>query len=398
MSLKSLLTTGCLAFVLLLLSACSNSSGSRNAGGTASANAGGSSAPVFAGVGSADAISPTEIVVSWSDATGATGGNSASMIYRIYRAFDAASVLVANTPIFETPPGVTTFVDTNAVPYTTHFYRVEAINTEQVQTATGISASGRTPSTFSGGEASYSDVAALWETTSPSGQRCIDCHDGSPAGGRLDLSSYEGVVAGVGTSQSPDSFVVPFDADATWQEFLVRLTANPTPHIQYVGVADDIMAFEQVLADWVNAGALEEPDSSPPVFEFDDIENAGKYFAEFLDFNTVQVTWFHASDPESLPPSGSTLDQLEYHVYAGESSNTIDWDNPVAELFSPEKTGPNSVITATFDWVASEVVIIVRALDASGRFEQLSDPPTQEELMRRRRNMSINEREIVLSR
>ncbi|KAA3609548.1 MAG: hypothetical protein DWQ01_09470 [Planctomycetota bacterium] len=379
--------------------------------------------PFFTGVGSAEAISPTEVVVSWSDAIDQVGEpNTQSMIYRVYRAFDPASVLLESALIGTTDPGITSFVDIDAIPFTTHYYRVEAINTLGNQTTSLTSATARTPSLFEGGSIEfYGDIDAdpgdplsqnIFETiVGSNGLNCLSCH--TDGGSAYPLDTYEGIMAGVGTFSEPDSFVIPFDPEGSWLEFVARFSANPIDHLPFVSAAAEIAALEAILGAWINEGALEFPDDQPPVFEFDDIDNAGKYYAEFTGFDKVTVTWFHASDPESLPPTGDTTNQLEYYIYVGTSSNTIDWENPARTVcpddlnwetadevvtMSPMKTGPDSLVSAEFGWCEDTAAIVIRAIDAAGRNEVLSDPPTPEETKRRLRNMSVNEREIFIQR
>jgi len=393
-----------LGLAALLVPACGTSGG-----GTAGTGGATGQGPVFPGVGNADAISPTEILVFWSDAFSSTGGNSASMVYKVFRATDPVAVLLETQPIHTTAPGVTAYLDTGLQPFTTYYYRVVAMDSAGRESLVERVVSARTPSLYDGPGVSninYAvDVAPFWgNMVSPQGNSCLSCHDGSPAGGRLDLSTYEGVLAGVGTLAEPDSFVIPFDPDGTWGEFILRFDSNPVEHLEFVPVIGQLATLEPVLRAWVQEGALQFPDRTPPAFEFDDIQNAGKYYAEWKDFQTVRVTWFHASDLESLPPSGSTLNQIEYHVYAGEDSASIDWEHPVAVVMSPEKLPGNDTISAEFTWLGSRVTIVVRALDAAGRSVAIppgadpADPAFRDLFKLRWRNMSVNEREIGLRR
>lgn len=394
-----------LPFLLLasLALACGSSAGGRAAAGATGGTGGGTgSPPLFAGVAAADAISAREVVLSWPDARNAVGDpGSANMLYRIYRAFDPASVQLESAFLAQIGPGITTYADTDAPAFTTIYYRVVAVNSRGAWSTSTAIAAARTPSDFAGGTVDYYPaVDPLWDTQSTLGVSCVDCHDGSAAGGRLDLTTWQEVIAGIGTPAAPDTFVIPYDGPGTWSEFVARFVANPGEHLQYLGVIDDIRAMQPVLEAWAFEGALEFPDSWPPVFEFDAIQNAGKYYAEWVNYNTVRVSFFHASDPESLPFSGSTAGQLEYHVYAGVESQSIDWLNPVAVLVGPDQ-GTNPLITADFTWTGNRVVIVVRAIDAAGRSVVVpppNDPDYLTKLAERWRNMSVNEREIVLTR
>ncbi len=370
---------------------------------SAGANSGNNVGPGFDGVDSASAISNTKALISWPDAVGATQSSSASMKYRVYRSLEldlAGELLGGGVFIGETPPGVTSLVDTDLNAFQTAYYRVEAVDTEGRVTSNNKVTSARTPSEFAAGVASYTnDVAPLWltEDVLANGTNCLTCHS---TGDDLDLSTYQGLMIGTGTQQDPDSFIVPYDGDATWAEFIFRFVNQPLVHGNYYGVAGSIQAMRQPLSDWVAEGAIEIDDETPPVFEFSLIQNAGKYFGDWVDHDTIEVTFFHASDPESTPLSGDTTGQLEYHVYAGKTSGTIDWLNPIATT-SSNNAQVNSTMSVQFDWTEDRAVIVVRALDASGRaviVPDPSDPGYLEALALRWRNMSLNEEEIKLKR
>jgi len=389
MRAKSHLLSLSLGLLALAGLACGSGGASGTAGaGASSGKKGSGPAPIFAGVGTADALSPTEVAVSWSDAINGQGDpNPNLMVYHVFRAFDSGTVLLESSLIHVTPPGVTSFVDRDVPPSTTIFYRVVAFDPAGRRSTSARLATARTPFPYGPGLVDYNrDVAGLWaSSTLQGGQTCLDCHT-SPGAGRLDLSTWEGVNIGTGTLADPDSFVVAYDGEATWAEFLLRFTAHSIPHHDFLINPTVLATFEPVLKSWVAEGALEFPDSSPPIFRFEDIGNAGLYFGEFVNFNTVRVTWFHADDPESLPFTGSTENQLDYRVYAGRTSQTIDWANPVAEIRSPEKTPQAPTVSVEFNWPFDTVAIVVRAVDAAGRSTGQI------------RNESINEREIQLAR
>ncbi len=388
------------ASAALLAASCGGSGGSGSTSAGATNNGG--VLPTFPGIGTADAISPTEVLVSWPDAIGGTANSSANMRYRVFRGFDNASVLLSNALVHETGAGVTSFVDRGLPPFTTIYYRVEAVDTRgNVASSSRVSAA-RTPSTYMPGSANYtSDVLPLWNAADPNGATCIGCHDGSAAGGRLDLSTALDVLIGVGTLQEPDSFIIAYDGEGTWNEFVARFVQRPFEHRGYFTSPNSVLAIQEPLSNWVDEGALSSPDGTPPVFQFDAIANAGKYYGRFVDYQTAEVTWFHASDPESLPFTGSTLNQLEYHVYAGVDSATIDWENPVAVVMSPERTPTNDTITTTFPWTGDRLTVVIRALDSSGRsvvLPPIGDPGYREALELRWRNMSVNVRAIRRNR
>ncbi len=399
-----------LAGAALLAAACNNGSPG-GAAAAAGAQAGSGLPPLFAGIGTADAISPTEVVVSWSPAVNGNGsGGAENMRYLIYHNTSLEGLQRNQFLVHETAPGATSFVHTDLKPFETHYYKVVAVDPSGQKSLSDAIASARTPSTYGSSGLVYSEIEFLWQTeSSVPGQNCLSCHDYGcdqndldTIPGNLDLSCFEGVMAGVGTTDMPDTFVIPSDGEATWNEFVTRFTAHLVEHADYIAVAENVLAMEPFLTDWADGGALLEPDLSPPVFEFDNIENAGKYYGEWVDFDTASVTFFHASDPESLPPDGNTEGQLEYLVFAGPDSVSIDWLNPVASIFSTNKQIPgNETMTVEFPWTGDRVSIVVRALDSSGRGVDLpppDDPNYLQALEARWRNMSVNEREIQLVR
>ncbi|HEX9794154.1 MAG TPA: hypothetical protein VGC54_09255 [Planctomycetota bacterium] len=324
------------------------------------------------------------------------------MIYQIYRGADAATALLESSLVGRTPPGVTAFVDTGLPSFTTLYYRVAAIDPAGGRTNSALIATARTPSKYMGGSQAYqADIAAFWSTPDTLGNTCLTCH--IPNGtGPLDLSTYESLMIGVGTPAAPDTFIKPYRPDDTWNLFLSRFLAWPLAHQDYVNNTNLLAAIEGPLRAWVAEAALPGLDSLPPVFRFDAIENAGGYRGRYLDHQTVEITWFHALDPESLPPSGDTTNQLEYYLFAGPSSAEIDWLNPVAgPILSPMNTGPGATISTTFTTTQNRLHVVVRAVDASGRSQTvrpIGDPNHLADLALRMRNMSANEREIIVTR
>ena len=388
-----------LALLVALPGCLGDSSASSSASGSAGSTGG--FGAQFDGVKSASAISPNSAIVIWNQATAATSAGGAAVRYNVYRSFalDAAGALENGGQLIQvTDPAITSFVDTDLTPFTTVYYRVTAFDPEGMTIDSSRVTSARTPSTFMAGVSSYStDILPLWSTADTTGKTCMTCHD---SGATLDLSTYEGVMAGVGTLANPDTFVVPYDGDATWNEFVFRFASNFLDHGGYIGNSQVIAAMRQPLSDWVYEGALEDPDTDPPIFAFDNVANAGLFNARFVDYQTAEVTFFHAIDPESTPASGDTTGQLEYHVYAGETSAAIDWLSPVAVVMSNDSR-LNPTMTASFPWTGHSLVATVRALDSSGRsvvLPDVNDPTYMDQLALRWRNMSLNETEVSISR
>ncbi|MDP6850172.1 MAG: hypothetical protein QGH51_04385 [Planctomycetota bacterium] len=392
-----------LSVLLAVFPACIGTDGPGSGSSGSGASSGGNIGPGFDGITLADALSTSTVSLSWPQAVGASPAASANVKYHIYRGSTAAEAQLDSSFIASTSPGITTFVDTGleGFEFSTLFYRVTAEDAEGALTDSMKVASARLPSPYSAGSQLYSPtIEDLWQTAEPNGssQTCATCHT---SGNSLDMSSYQSLLASA-------SFIVPYDGETTWNEFVLGFVDNPISHFGYWSDPSLVLAIKDPLSSWINEGALEFGDNTPPVFQFDNIENAGKYFGETGPFfGEMTVSWFNASDPESLPLSGDPTGQLEYHVYAGLTSDTIDWLNPInlqgegtnpyyKELFS---TGAD-LMSYTFAWPDNRCVAIIRALDASGRAETFVDPanPTTEELKLRWRNMSINEKEIVIDR
>lgn len=382
--------------------------------GGAAADAGQPSLDVrFLGISTADAINPNEITLAWDGATlVSTGSGAAQMRYHIYRGLTPELAQLESSHIATTAPGVVSYVDSGLPDDTTLFYRVVAMDVDERTSITTEVANAHTPPTYGPGSIDYtSDILPLWDLPMPGDEAttCLTCHT-TPGAGRQDLSTLEGVLAGVGTLVAPDSFVIPYQGEASWSEFISRMAMWPNffDHAPYFAEGDGLASMQAPLMAWISEGALAEPDSTPPIFEFGDAGIAGRYFGEFIAHDQVQVTFPHASDPESLPFSGSLAGQIEYAIFAGPDSNRIDWSKPivigtVSLADQDEPTG-----SVTFEWTESDsVTVVVRPMDASGRSIDFDfdafDPATASagELLTyrlRMRNMAANEREIVISR
>jgi len=410
--MRQVLTFSAIGLLALLPLSCGSSSGGGVSVG-ASAGGQGTSDIVFAGVSAADAINSTEVTLTWPDAVlKPTLQGAAGMRYRIYRGLDASAALLEANLVATTVGGVTSFVDSGLPDNTTLFYRVVAVDTDnRVSLSTKVT-NARTPAAYGPGSATFpTDILPLWSTPMPGNPSttCLSCHT-TPGPGHLDLSTADGVLIGIGTLANPDTFVVPYDGASSWSEFIARMSAFPTlfQHLPYFATPEGLAAMEQPLTAWVFEGALSVLDSTPPVFTFSDPELAGLYFGEFTAFDTVQVTFPHALDPESLPANGSREGQLEYAVYAGIDANSINWDKPIVLAQVDALAAAADFVTASFTWTASDhLVVVVRPLDSSGRSIQIDlntyDPETASaddlELYRlRMRNQSANEREMIIIR
>lgn len=374
---------------------------------------------VFSGISVADALGPEEMLVSWPAAVllpNLTG--SAGMVYRVFRGDSENEALLSTTPIHTTGPGTTTWVDSSVEEFRTYYYKVVAVDTYERTSLSVRVTSGRTPSAYQGGVFDYDqDLLPLWSTPSPinPAQNCLSCHT-MPGPGRLDLSTREGAYIGVGTAQDPDSFLVAFDPDATWAEFLSRMS-DPyviVEHLPWLSEPNSgLTAMEPPLREWANEGGTQEPDVTPPVFAIGGVGNAGSYTGQFIDFDTIELVFPHADDPETLPPGGALAGQIEYAIYGGTSTNDIDWDTPLALHYVTVATQGDPQVTAQVEWTAGPTaVLVVRPIDSAGRAVEIvpgnpaitplnwnpADPNQRTQMKLRMRNQTPNEREIVVNR
>jgi hypothetical protein len=411
--MRQVLTSSAIGLLALLPLSCGSGSSSSSVGAGATVAGQANLNIVFAGISAADAINPFEVTLSWPSAVvQPTLQGAAGMRYRIYRGLTADAALLEANLVATTDPGVTSFIDRGLPDNTTLFYRVVAVDTDNRVSISEKVANARTPAEYGPGSAVFGpDILPLWDAEMPGnpGTTCLSCHT-TPGPGHLDLSTPEGMLIGIGTPQNPDTFVFPYDGTSSWSEFIARMSALPAlfNHLPYFATPDALAAMQQPLTDWIFEGALTVADDTPPVFTFGSPEEAGRYFGEFLDFETVQVTFPHASDPESLPANGSKEGQLEYAIYAGRNSNSINWDKPLIIAQVDAAAALADVVTATFNWTESDsLIVVVRPLDSSGRsipfdFEtfdpETASADTLEQFRLRMRNQSSNEREMVIIR
>jgi hypothetical protein len=389
---------------------------------------------VFAGITEASALSPKEVLVGWSDAMFTDEpASAASMRYVVFRGRTQQITLQDAGQIAITERGALTFTDnfsdlpeTDDLDNTTWYYSVVAIDSDESISSNVQVAIARTPSVYAPGTMNfYNDVAPLFlsvKNPADANQNCLSCHSGSGAAGGMDLSTLEGILAGVGTPSQPDSFIIPFLGNHSVAEFKSRFThgslfdqdSAKSNHIGYItapdggtpGIAGDgIEDLNLPIRNWAFEGALPELDSTPPVFEFANVNNAGYYYGNFIDFDTVRLKVPHASDPESIPVNGSIAGQIDYVVYAGIDSNSIDWDHPIMIKSLTVNEAALNAVSIEFDWDKSnELVVVVRPMDAAGRSVDIDvlnyddTDPVQLALFRQRmRNMSSQEIEMLIT-
>jgi hypothetical protein len=360
------------------------------------------------------------------------------MRYVIFRGLTRQAPLRDIFQIAITGRGALTFTDDfsnlggDDLDNTTWYYSVVAIDSDgEISNNVEVEIA-RTPSAYAPGTMSFdNDVLPMFSAIeNPTGitdssnnvQNCLSCHSGSGAAGGMDLSTLEGILAGVGTPSNPDSFIIPFLGDDSYTEFRARFTAGTlfdqgsalSNHLDYLLTPGGDPGLEDLavpIRNWAFEGALPTPDSTPPVFEFANVNNAGLYYGRFIDFDTVRLYVPHASDPESIPINGSLAGQIDYVVYAGTTSNTIDWDHPVMIKSLTINEAGQDYVGIDFDWVdqagqllSNDLVVVVRPMDAAGRSVDIDvldyddNDQSQLDLFRlRMRNMSPQEVEMLIT-
>ncbi|NQU48332.1 MAG: hypothetical protein HQ519_06770 [Planctomycetes bacterium] len=384
-----------LALVVLPLS-CGSSSSSGGSGGT-----GGTGEDVqvnFSGPQSSSPISATKVVISWLDASNTAGDPPSSMSYKVYRS--TALDLADETLVGTTSPGVTSYVDGGlaGTGKQTYFYRVVAADVFGNLSVNANVVSAHPPAAIQSGSIDFAtDVQPLFdlegEAVIPGPESgpitCLDCHDGTTniLATEANYTTYAGIVIGVGTSGSPDSWLVPGNGNQTSNQFLSRFwtydNGNPNAAAAhgaagagYHNSTNDLQAFANALKSWANEGGLEAPDTERPVMDFTNVNNSSYEASYDLGNDQVTITTFHASDPESQ--AGMLTDPLRYRVYGGLSSTTIDWDTPLVET-DRNIYSMTSNVTMTFAYSGATGVFVVRAVDFEG-------------------NESLNETELKVTR
>lgn len=368
------------AGLVVLGFACSNHSGSGNGSGSAGsgANGGGSVTLTFAGPIGAAPSAHDAVRVHWQVAENSLGDPASSMRYTVLR---GTSLAMTDAVEVASLAGGESFEDTGLLDDITYFYRVVAADDRGNEVSSEELVSAHLPRIPPPPIDYQSEIDPLWATAlGRDGQTaCIDCHfDGAQTGyGFLSLSSWERLMIGTGSPGKPNSFVVEGESKATAKEFLARFeaaTPQAPEHRLWKFSAD---LFLPEVRHWLDEGAHSSPDLSRPTFDFFDLQNQARYSVTEHGDGTVTVNFPHAEDPESEPYRGTINDHLEYRVYGGRNSNSIDWRNPVAvlERYNFPKSDPSYGLR--FDWALPTGTFVVRAVDYTG-------------------NVTLDERELVI--
>ena len=151
--------------------------------------------------------------------------------------------------------------------------------------------------------------------------------------------------------------------EPSWRELIDRIKSYPgalNSHRMWVSQVAD---FEAALIPWIDEGATDAGDTTIPTFDETELGNTALYAVEEVGATRIGVRFPHAMDPESVPYGPQSFDHLRYEVYAGETSNTIDWETPIKKV--PRNTFPltDDSYVALFDWFPSTGVFVVRAMD-----------------------------------
>jgi hypothetical protein len=209
-------------------------------------------------------------------------------------------------------------------------------------------------------------VEPLWSLFDKSGTNtCLDCHDGVTT--KPDLTSWKGLMIGVGSETYPNSFITPTQGQASFKEAIVRIINHPASFPYHKQWKLHKTTFQSVLIPWIDEGATEASDVTPPVFDPAELADSALYSIRIEDANRVEVSFPHASDPESMPFVGSLPgDHLEYRVYGGMDANSIDWDTPLRKLDRLYFPFWKSSFDLSVDWPHDTGVFVVRAVDLIG--------------------------------
>ena len=386
-NLRTVRQTLFLFTILLSLAACdhgpsggsfgSGAGGSNWGGPGAGGGGGGGTTPslTFDGPISADPASPTSVAVQWHAAAVNTSSPE-PVLYDVFRA-DAVDML-SETLVATIDSGATSWVDSGLTDGQTYFYRVLARTTDLASDNADV-VSAHLPQIPAAGMDYETSIAPLWSMLDHSGTyTCLDCHDGTTA--KLDLTSWEGLVIGVGNADYPNSFVIPAQGRMSFNEGISRILSYPTALPYHRKWRYNQPVFDTNLVQWINEGAQAEPDVTPPTFNAADFSDPEKFSIEIFNDERFKLRFPHASDPESVPYINNTPgDHLEYRIYGGMDSNSIDWENPlrtVRRMYFPHWK-PKYEISVL--WPHDHGVFVVRAVDFLG-------------------NQSLEEAELVIER
>ena len=371
--------------ILLALGACDHGpsggsfgsgAGGSNWGGPGTGGGGGGTSPelAFDGPISATPSTPTSVALEWHTAS-VVNATAAPIQYDVFR---AESADMSGEVLITSLTDATSFDDPGLTDGKTYFYRILAHTTDLASDNADV-VSAHLPTIPSLGIDYATTIEPLWSTLDRTGQyTCLECHNGVDS--KLDLTSFEGLMAGVGSAAYPDSFIIPSLGEDSFKDAIARIRTYPKALPAHKAWKQSAALFEANLIPWINEGAHQTPDTTPPTFMEADFADPEKFSIEVFNAERFKLRFPHAYDPESTPYINNTPgDHLEYRIYGGMDSNSIDWENPlrvVKRLYFPHWK-PKYEITVL--WPHDEGVFVVRAVDFRG-------------------NQSLEEAELVISR
>jgi len=356
---------------------CKNRSGSGSGSTGGGATGGGGTVTLtFAGPIEATPTQGDEIAISWAIATNSANDAPNSMRYSVYRGTQRD---MADEQLVLDQAAQNALLDSGLLDDITYYYRVVAFDPAGNRSEDTGLVSAHLPRIPLPPIDYGTEVGPLWSTVvARDGQTvCIDCHHDNQPYGFLSLESWERLMIGRGTPEKPDGFVYEGDSKRTGAEFLALYFDEENPVAEHRAWRFKREFFLPEVELWIDEGALEVPDTTRPSFDFLDLQNKARYSATDNGDGTVFVNFPHAYDPESEPIRDRLDDHLEYHVYGGPDSASIDFRNPVAIVNRYFFDKELETYGVRFPWAFETGVFVVRAYDYTG-------------------NATLNEREVSL--
>lgn len=356
---------------------CKNRSGSGSGSTGGGATGGGGTVTLtFAGPIEATPTQGDEVAISWAIATNSANDAPSSMRYSVYRGTQRD---MSDEQLILDQAAQNALLDSGLLDDITYYYRVVAFDPAGNRSEDTGLVSAHLPRIPLPPIDYGTEVGPLWSTVVARDGKtvCIDCHNDAQPYGFLSLESWERLMIGRGTPEKPDGFIYEGDAKRTGAEFLKLYFDEENPVQAHRAWRFKREFFLPEVELWIDEGALEVPDTTRPTFDFADLQNKARYSATDNGDGTVYVNFPHAYDPESEPIRDRLDDHLEYHVYGGPDSASIDFRNPVAIVNRYFFDKELETYGVRFPWAFETGVFVVRAYDYTG-------------------NATLNEREVSL--
>ncbi len=296
-----------------------------------------SSAPLFAGVTRAEAITSHSMDVEWKPAKD-KGTAQADVVYRIYLSDTAGGEDFGN-PAMETAPGATTAVLSGLSPLTQYYVVVRAVDSSGNEDTNVFELGDKTgegvPPTFAGARyaiATGTSIKVYWPPAT----------DNLTEQANIVYDLYESKTSNGQDYSKPTYTTGPADLSYTAKNLA------PNTRYYYVVRARDTWANDDGNTLQVNAKTGYDTDTVAPTF-------AGATSVTGTSPSTLLVTWSAASDDQT-PQS-----ELEYDVYVTDTAGAENYSTPTL-IAAPGATqatiaglGPNATR-----------YVVVRARDKAG--------------------------------